>query len=59
MFDLDLNENPYLCKYSNNGANLILASDKGHISLMEWKNKNLLFEIDLTDKINDVTFLNT
>ena len=35
MFDLDLNENPYLCKYSNNGANLILASDKGHISLME------------------------
>ena len=59
MFELDLNDNPYLCKYSNNGGNLLLASIKGHLSLMEWKNKNLLFEIDLKDKVNDVTFLNT
>ena len=40
-------DNPYLCKYSSNGANLLLASDRGHLLLMEWKNKNLCKTVSL------------
>ena len=57
MFDLDLSFGRYKTQYSREGRHLLLTSNKGHVSLMNWKKKNLLFETQLSDPIRDSVFL--
>lgn len=57
IFDLQLDFGDYFLDYSLNGRNLLLGSSLGHVCLMEWKNKNLLKEFHVRDKIRDIKFL--
>jgi U3 small nucleolar RNA-associated protein 7 len=57
VFDLDLNFGSYQAKYSREGRHLLLTSDLGHVSLMNWKKKDLLFETQLSDPIRSSVFL--
>ena len=36
---------------------LALGSSKGHIALLKWKSKELVSEINVKEKINDIQFL--
>jgi len=58
IFDLSLPYGPYHIDYSLNGNNLIVAGEKGHLSMIEWRDKNLICELKVNEKINSVRFLN-
>lgn len=58
-FDLSLNMGDYQCEYSRNGATLMLTSSQGHLSLLNWREKELLLEINLKEKISGGTFLHS
>ena len=57
IFNLELEFGDYINDYSLNGRNLMLASDMGHVTLMDWKNKNLLCEFHVKDLIRDCKFI--
>jgi U3 small nucleolar RNA-associated protein 7 len=57
IFDLNLNYGSYYVDFTQNGSHLLLAGEKGHISMIEWKNKNLLCELNLGEKIRAAKFL--
>jgi len=45
IFNLTLNEfGPYNVDVTRNGKFLLLAGRKGHLAMLEWKNKNLVCE---------------
>ncbi|KAH6851002.1 WD40-repeat-containing domain protein [Chaetomium sp. MPI-CAGE-AT-0009] len=57
-FELKLNElGPYVCEYSRNGRDLILAGRKGHIATMDWREGKLGCELQLGETIRDARFL--
>ncbi|GBG72986.1 hypothetical protein CBR_g12704 [Chara braunii] len=57
-FDLRLPElGPYTVDFTRNGQFLVLGGRKGHLSLMEWRSKNLLTEIQVRETTRDVKFL--
>jgi U3 small nucleolar RNA-associated protein 7 len=56
-FELDLNMGDYRSQYSRNGASLLLTSSQGHLALLDWREKDLLLELNLKEKISDATFL--
>ena len=57
-FDITLDRlGPYLPTYSANGNMLALAGEKGHLSFFHWKNFKLFGEVQLKDKVHDLTFL--
>jgi U3 small nucleolar RNA-associated protein 7 len=58
-FSLDLDLGSYRVDYSRTGTTLALGGQKGHLSIIEWKNGKLLSEIFLREKIRDVKFINS
>ena len=46
-FELELSMGDYQCEYSRNGSTLMLTSSQGHLTLMDWREKSLLLEINL------------
>jgi len=42
---------------SRNGKHLLLAGKKGHMAMLEWRNKNLVSEFNVKDKVHCVKFL--
>lgn len=59
IFNLELEFGEYVNDYSLNGRNLMLASDMGHVALMEWKSKNILCEFHVKDLIRDCKFIHS
>lgn len=59
QFDLDLPFGDYRAEYTKNGSTLLLSSSQGHVSLMDWRNKELLLEIHLKEKVRSGKFLHS
>ena len=57
VFDLNLESGPYSLDFSKNGSHLLLAGEKGHVALMNWREKNLECEIQVGEKIRTACFL--
>eukprot|EP01017_Pseudomicrothorax_dubius_P049715 TRINITY_DN9288_c0_g1_i3.p1 TRINITY_DN9288_c0_g1~~TRINITY_DN9288_c0_g1_i3.p1 ORF type:complete len:516 (-),score=142.12 TRINITY_DN9288_c0_g1_i3:100-1647(-) len=57
IFDLKLNFGDYFIDYTRDGNSLLMAGKLGHISMMKWKEKKLVTEFNVKDKIRDVKFL--
>jgi len=54
---LKLDWGRYKIDYTRNGKFLLLGGSKGHLALMDWKEKKLCFEIQVKETIRDVKFL--
>lgn len=59
IFNLELEFGEYLNDYSLNGRQLMLASNMGHIALMDWKKKDLVCEFQARDLIRDCKFIHS
>ena len=57
IFDLNLNYGPYYIDYSFNGSHLLLAGEKGHISVLNWREKELVTEFKVNEKVRSAKFL--
>ncbi|KFA79761.1 hypothetical protein S40288_00679 [Stachybotrys chartarum IBT 40288] len=57
-FELKLDQlGPYVCDYSRNGRDLLLAGRKGHVATMDWREGKLGCEIQLGETIRDAKWL--
>jgi U3 small nucleolar RNA-associated protein 7 len=57
-FELKLDTlGPYLCDYTRNGRELLLAGRKGHVATMEWRDGKLGCELQLGETIRDARWL--
>lgn len=57
-FELKLDTmGPYVCEYSRNGRDMILAGRKGHIATMDWREGKLGCELQLGETVRDARFL--
>ena len=57
IFDLNLKFGPYSIDYTSNGKYLLLAGQKGHISMLDWRNKSLECEFHVREKVRSIKFL--
>lgn len=58
-FELKLDAlGPYVCDYTRNGRELLLAGRKGHIATMDWREGKLGCEIQLGETVRDAKWLN-
>jgi len=59
VFDLNLKDfAPYKSlDFTQNGKHLLIGSKKGHIALIDWKNKDLKCEFQTKQLVRDVHFL--
>ena len=48
---------PYMCDYSINGASLLMAGQRGHISAMRWKSFSLQCEFQLNEQCSAIKYL--
>jgi U3 small nucleolar RNA-associated protein 7 len=60
-FELKLPElGPYdVCDYTRNGRDLLIASRKGHVAVMDWRDGKLGCELQLGETIRDATWLHS
>ncbi|KAH7357035.1 putative U3 small nucleolar RNA-associated protein 7 [Rhexocercosporidium sp. MPI-PUGE-AT-0058] len=57
-FELKLDAlGPYVCDYTRNGRDLLLAGRKGHIATMDWRDGKLGCEIQLGETVRDAKWL--
>lgn len=57
-FELKLeNLGPYVCDYTRNGRDLLLAGRKGHVATMDWREGKLGCELQLGETIRDARWL--
>ena len=57
-FELKLDSlGPYVCEYSRNGRELLLAGRKGHVATMDWREGKLGCELQLGETVRDVRWL--
>lgn len=57
-FDLKLDQlGPYICDFTRNGRNLLLAGRKGHVATMDWREGKLGCELQLKETVRDVRWL--
>ncbi|KYK58400.1 small nucleolar ribonucleoprotein complex subunit [Drechmeria coniospora] len=57
-FDLNLDQlGPYICDYTRNGRELLLAGRKGHVATMDWREGKLGCEVQLHETIRDAKWL--
>ncbi|KAF4636718.1 hypothetical protein G7Y89_g1360 [Cudoniella acicularis] len=57
-FDLKLDAlGPYVCDYTRNGRELLLAGRKGHVATMDWREGKLGCEIQLGETVRDARWL--
>lgn len=55
IFNLDLNYGSYNIDFSSNGNALLLGGEKGHISMIELREKNLVCELNVSeDKLGEI-----
>ena len=54
---MKLDFGPYLIDFTRNGQTLALAGNKGHISLIDWKKKNLKCEFHVKETLKDIKFM--
>ena len=58
IFDLTLpDKSPFHIDYTRNGKYLLLGGEKGSISLIEWRTKQLLCDFETETKLTSVKFL--
>ena len=57
IFNLDLPYGPYNVDYSLNGSSVLIGGEKGHLSVLQWREKNLVCELNVNERINSVKFL--
>jgi U3 small nucleolar RNA-associated protein 7 len=58
IFDLTLDEyGPYTFDVTRNGRHVLMAGRKGHLSLLDWRRKDLVCEFQAKQLIRDVKFL--
>jgi U3 small nucleolar RNA-associated protein 7 len=48
---------PYVCEYTRNGRELLLAGRKGHVANMEWRDGKLGCELHLNETVRDAKWL--
>ncbi|CZT45302.1 probable UTP7-U3 snoRNP protein [Rhynchosporium secalis] len=48
---------PYVCDYTRNGRDLLLAGRKGHIATMDWRDGKLGCELQLGETVRDAKWL--
>lgn len=57
-FELKLDAlGPYVCEYTRNGRELLLAGRKGHVATMDWREGKLGCELQLNETIRDARWL--
>lgn len=57
-FELKLDAlGPYVCDYTRNGRELLLAGRKGHVATMDWRDGRLGCELQLGETIRDAKWL--
>ncbi|KAF7898272.1 hypothetical protein EAF00_004718 [Botryotinia globosa] len=57
-FELKLDQlGPYVCDYTRNGKDLILAGRKGHVATMDWREGKLGCELQLSETVRDAKWL--
>ncbi|CAG8951398.1 hypothetical protein HYFRA_00007312 [Hymenoscyphus fraxineus] len=57
-FDLKLDTlGPYVCDYTRNGRELLLAGRKGHVATMDWREGKLGCELQLGETVRDAKWL--
>jgi U3 small nucleolar RNA-associated protein 7 len=57
-FELKLDQlGPYVCDYTRNGRELLLAGRKGHIATMDWREGKLGCELQLGETVRDARWL--
>jgi U3 small nucleolar RNA-associated protein 7 len=57
-FNLNLDQmGPYRACYTRAGKHLLLAGNKGHVAMMDWKSKRLVCEFHTKDRVLCSTFL--
>lgn len=57
-FDLKLDQlGPYICDFTRNGRELLLAGRKGHVATMDWREGKLGCELQLGETIRDIRWL--
>lgn len=57
-FELKLDQlGPYVCDYTRNGRELLLAGRKGHVATMDWREGKLGCELQLGETVRDVKWL--
>ncbi|KAJ2895536.1 hypothetical protein MKZ38_006386 [Zalerion maritima] len=57
-FELKLDQlGPYMCEYTRNGGDLLIAGRKGHVATMDWRTGKLGCEIQLNEIVRDVRWL--
>ena len=49
----------YQIDYTRNGKYLLMGSNRGHIAMLDWRNKNIQCEFHVKDKIRDIKFLHS
>lgn len=57
QFHLDLEFGDYCLDYALNGSQLALASSLGHVALLSWKNRRLLAEFHVKERVRAVKFV--
>jgi len=59
VFDLNLKDfGPYKSMdFTSNGKHVLIGSKKGHVAMLNWKNKELICEFQTKQLIRDVHFL--
>ena len=62
-FELDLSDTklgPYIAaRYSRSGRSLLIASERGHLAVTEWRSAKLRSEIYLNETVRDAQFLHS
>jgi U3 small nucleolar RNA-associated protein 7 len=57
-FELKLDTlGPYVCDYTRNGRELLLAGRKGHVATMDWREGKLGCELQLGETVRDARWL--
>ncbi|QSZ36715.1 hypothetical protein DSL72_006598 [Monilinia vaccinii-corymbosi] len=57
-FELKLDQlGPYVCDYTRNGKDLLLAGRKGHVATMDWREGKLGCELQLGETVRDAKWL--
>lgn len=57
-FELKLDAlGPYVCDYTRNGRELLLAGRKGHVATMDWREGKLGCELQLAETVRDAKWL--
>jgi U3 small nucleolar RNA-associated protein 7 len=57
-FELKLDQlGPYICDFTRNGRELLLAGRKGHVATMDWREGKLGCEIQLGETVRDAKWL--